>query len=221
MNKCLKIIITMCSICFINNIYGNENDLCCLKQFQSDSESLQENINNFFGNNIHYIDRMLNCSRCNNQTELEQILTLSSNHDYGIDNENNISVSKVIVPSNKVLFLGNQSVLSMEFGSIISMQQNSKILITGNMKIEPGCIINVGDKNDIDEKIFGEYLIINSNVVNLHNITINLNGANSHLEIHGNDISLSNCKINVFHPKATVHIHNELLNNFVPINIKM
>ena len=205
--------------CFSSSIYGNEHNVCCLKQFIHESNN--ESLKTFFGD-IHHINNGLNFKRCDDANKLNKILELSSSTEYGINNYDDIVFSELSIRDNRTMFFDKNSTLSMGVGSLINIQ-NGKVLINGKLKIEPGCIINIGEKSNNkhdkknNNKGYTSYLIINSNIVNLHNITINLNSANSHLEIHGNDVNISNCKFNVFNKKATLHIHNELLNNFSPV----
>ncbi len=219
LNNYFKISIAIFLCCFNSGIYGHENNICCIKQF--DTEQNKEMLKTFFGD-IHYIKKGMNLKRCDDTNKLNKILELSSSTEYGIDSYDDTVFSDLSIQDNRTMFFDQNSTLSMGVGSLINIQ-NGKVLINGRLKIEPGCIINIGEKsnnkhdNENNNKGYTSYLIINSNIVNLHNITINLNNANSHLEIHGNDINISNCKFNVFNKKATLHIHDELLNNFSPV----
>lgn len=180
---------------------------------------------NFFTQQVSGIDGTLFLERNNSQHESEPLIISGDNipnkitHTHGSDDTSNNTLScDCVIMGGCTVFIKDTGTLSMGAGSKINIEDNSKLLISGSLYAEPNCIINIGSHDNKSEKGTGGYLIINAkDPIDLTNLTINLWNKDSHLEIHGNDISLSKNSINRVNDKATVHIANTLfIKDFVP-----
>ena len=203
--------------------YTLNNDLCYLSKFQSskysrNSEPLQKSADDFFGKNVSFVKGILEFTR---STVKSSYGTLVVNNKCKITEDNNENFFKCVLLNGTTLFMSTDSVLEMGSGSSINITQNSKLLISGRTRIEPNCIINVGSKccTKTGDKGVGGYLIVNALYpIDISNLTINLNNANSHLEIHGNDVRLSGLTIHRFNRKATIHMQCiPLVAEFIPV----
>lgn len=204
-----------------NETHTFNNNFCYLNNFTKqsrNSELLNKQPSNFFGTNVSFVNGILEFTR---STVKSQYGTLIINNKYKIKEDNKENFLKCVLLNGTTLFMDTNSVLEMGSGSLINITQNSKLLISGRTRIEPNCVINVGAKccPKTGYKGTGGYLIVNALYpIDISNLTINLNNADSHLEIHGNDVRLSGLTINRFNKQATIHMQCiPLVSEFMPV----
>ena len=232
MKNYIKISIAICLSLISNNAFASQpitsnaniiNVLdtlpCCFQKFvkadfysTSLSSDLQSYVSNFFGKHVSPVAGTLYLARAT-QSFLEE-LVISRDNDY--DEHNESMYCKCILIGGCTLFITNTGTLAMGSGSTINIVGNSKLLISGKLNVEPNCTINIGSEDEADT---GGYLIINAEEpIDLSNLTINLFNKNSHLEIHGNDIKFSNCKIYRYNDQATAHtLSIPFVQDFAPV----
>ena len=201
---------------------------CCFKKFlkktaddTSIKEELQSTLYDFFGKSVSEINGSLCLARNAPQFDTERMIIDGKNHT-NLNNTNKETACECDLIGNCTLFITDTGALEMGSGSIINILQDSKLLIFGKLTFEPKCVINIGSSDKVvkGKKINGTggHLIINAEKpIDLTNLTINLYNKDSYLEVHGNDISLSENNIHRFNDQATVHLESiTLVKDFVP-----
>ncbi len=186
-----------------NNILEDNNRCCCTTYQNSDTD--EQTIQEFFPA-VNVIEGQLDLAR-------DSISSPSLNAVNALDmsSENAQPFSHLIINQGRTLFFKPESALTMGSGSTIQIN-NAKLYLAGNFRSEKTSTINIGDAES--DTIDDSYFIINArDPLYISGLTINLNTERSHLEVHGNDVSFTDCNINVKNPRATLHLYNELFEN--------
>lgn len=175
-------------------------DKCDCEEYQTTSD---DNITEFFSS-VQPIDGEFHLARTTNSS-ISSTVDISSVEELPSD----APITHLKIESGKTAYFKPGSALTMGCGSKVTVN-NAKLYLAGDIRSEKTSTIEIGNK---DSKTGGYFIINAQDPLYISGLTINLNDNKSHLEVHGTDISFTDCVINLYDKDATLHMHNDLFKN--------